>query len=341
MLTSSFFSQTFSKDFILWIESAFAFAFILFIGVFFKKYLAKFAQGVFAKIGLGFSDRIVVLSGSYISFWSLLIALYFSFLIAPINTNNLVIHKIFYVIFAFSIVVLIASILSRFFRKSVHERIGANLLKFGIIFIGLVLILNQAGIKLTPILTALGIGSVAVALALQDTLANFFAGINIIASKQISRNDYIKLDSGQEGTVLEVNWRTTLIREISNTVIVVPNSKVSSSIVTSFHFKMAEVSVSVECGVAYGSDLEHVERIAKLAAKEVIDKSSETVKAYEPTVYFTRFSDYSIDFILYFRVKNIYSKKLIQSEVLKNIYKKFNEEKIEIPFPQRIVTINK
>lgn len=334
-------SSAFSNNLTLWVESALVFALVFSSGVLFKKYVTKIVQRICAKIGLILDDKIVVIPGSYISFWSFLIALYFSFLIAPVNTKNVLVNKVFYVVFAFSIVFLIASILSRFFRKSVHERIGFNIIKFSVIFIGLILILNQVGVKLTPILTTLGIGSAAVALALQDTLANFFAGINILASKQIAKNDYIKLDSGQEGTVLEVNWRTTLIREISNTVVIIPNSKVSTAIVTNFHFKKAEVASIVNCSVAYGSDLEQVEKIARLATLEIINKYEDTVKAYSPVIYFTGFANSSINFILHFRVKSVYSRALIQSEVLKNIYKKFNEEKIEIPFPQRVITINK
>jgi small-conductance mechanosensitive channel len=210
-----------------------------------------------------------------------------------------------------------------------------------VIFVGLILILNQAGIKLTPILTALGIGSLAVALALQDTLANFFAGINILLSEQIAKGDYIKLDSGQEGTIIEVNWRITLMKTISNAIISLPNSKLSSAIVTSFQFRKAEVSASVNYGVAYGSDLERVEKIAVLAAQEIIYKCEDSVKTYTPIVYFIGFEDSSINFTLIFRVKNVYARSFIQSEVFKNLYKKLKEEKIEIPFPQRIVSLNK
>ncbi|MDR0398425.1 MAG: mechanosensitive ion channel family protein [Endomicrobium sp.] len=333
-------SRILEKSF-LWIESVSLFALIFIIGFLFKRYVARFVQNILAKIGLVLHDKIVVITSSYISFWFFLIALYVGILKAPINTKSAVIDKIFYGVFAFSIVVLIASILSKLFRRAIQEKIGSNILKFSITFIGLVLILNQAGVKLTPILTALGIGSLAVALALQDTLANFFAGINILASKQIARDDYIRLDSGQEGTVIEVNWRTTLIKEIYNTTIVVPNSKISSSIVKSYHFKKSEVTSSITCGVSYRSDLDQVEEIAKLAAKEIIDKYDSASKDYQPIVQFTDFGDSSINFILYFRVKTVYARAFIKSEVLKNLYKRFGEAKIEIPFPQRVVTINK
>ncbi|MDR2812074.1 MAG: mechanosensitive ion channel family protein [Endomicrobium sp.] len=307
----------------------------------FKRYVARFVQNIFARIGLVFHDKIVVITNIYLPFWFFLIALYVGILKAPINTKSAVIGKIFYGVFAFSIIVLVASILSKLFHRRIQEKIISNILKFSIIIIGLVLILNQFGVELKPILAALGISSMAIGFALQDTLVNFFAGINILSSKQIARDDYIRLDSGQEGTVVEVNWRTTLIKEIDNTVIVVPNIKISSSIVKSYHFKKFEVTSSITCGVSYRSDLDQVEEIAKLAAKEIINKYDSASKDFQPIVQFTDFGDYSINFILFFRVKTVYTRAFIKSEVLKNLYKRFGEAKIEIPFPQRIVTINK
>ncbi|MDR2399036.1 MAG: mechanosensitive ion channel family protein [Endomicrobium sp.] len=317
------------------------FAFIFIIGFLFKRYVARLIQNLLAKVGLVLNDKIVVMTRTYVSLWFFLIALYVSILKSPLNTKSIIIGRVFYVVFAFSIVTLIASIVFKFLQRTIQERIASNILKFFITLIGLVLILNQVGVKLTPILTALGIGSVAVALALQDTLANLFAGINILASKQIAKDDYIKLDSGQEGRVVEVNWRTTLIKEIYNTTIVIPNSKISSAIVSSYHFKKSEVTGSIVCSIAYGSNLDRVEEVAKYAAKEIMNKYDSASKIYEPVVQFTDFAESSINFILYFRVKTVYAKAFIKSEVLKNLYRKFNDEGIEIPFPQRVVTMNK
>jgi small-conductance mechanosensitive channel len=326
---------------LLWIETISVFLLIFTVGFLFKRYVAKFVQTILAKTGLFLSDKVVVMISSYISFWSFLIAFYIGISRAPVDIKSVIVDKAFYGIFAFSIVVLVASVASRLFHTAIQEKIGSNILKFFIMFIGLVLILNQVGIKLTPILTALGIGSLAVGLALQDTLANFFAGINILSNKQIARDDYIKLNSGEEGTVVEINWRTTLIKEISNTIIIVPNSKISSAIVTSYHFDKSEVTSSVTCGVAYGSNLDKVENIVILAAKEIIEKYDCASKTYQPVIRFTDFGDFSINFILYFRVKTIYDRAFIKSEMLKNVYKRLDETGIQIPFPQRVVTINK
>lgn len=330
------------SDFALWIKSITVFAIIFLAGFWFRKHLAEFIRKILAKIGLDLSKDSPSMLKSYMFFWFFLIGLYIASVLSPLNHKDPVFLKIFYAVFSFSIVLLTADIISKAFRKAVAEKIGVNIIKFTIIFVGLVFILNnQFGVKLAPILTALGVGSLAVALALQDTLANFFAGINILASKQIRRGDYISLDSGQQGTIMEVNWRTTRIREISNLVVTIPNSKISSAIITNHHFNGAEVTVSVNCGVSYSSNLEEVEKIAVEAAEDIIAKYDGGVTTFKPLVRFSGFGEQTINFSLIFRVKDIYSRGLIVHEVIKALKKRFEEEKIEIPLPQRVVYLKK
>ena len=105
-------------------------------------------------------------------------------------------------------------------------------------------------------LTALGVGGLAVALALQDTLGNLFAGLQIVASKQVRPGDYLLLESGQEGSVTDIAWRYTTLRTQSNNLVVVPNAKLGQSIITNFQLPDQPLSVIIEFGVAYSSDLE-------------------------------------------------------------------------------------
>jgi len=327
---------------IKWVESAAVFVLIFTVGFLFRKYVVKFLQKILSKSGLVLSDDAVSSSGHYVLFWFFLIALYFAFLISPMDHSNETIIKAFYVLFAFSVVVLIASIVSKIFKRAVAEAIGVNIIRFVVILVGAILILNQIGVKLTPILTALGVGSLAVALALQDTLSNFFAGVNILASGQIMRGDYIQLDSGQEGRVIEVNWRTTRIMEMSNNVVTIPNTKISSAVVK--HLKSAnasEITSVVKCRVSYGSDLEKAESVAISAVEEVFDKSEGAVKAFKPIVRFGEFADSSINFSVIFKVRDVYAQGAIVHEVIKNINKRFDEAGIIMPFPQRVVTLNK
>ncbi|HEX7402300.1 MAG TPA: mechanosensitive ion channel domain-containing protein, partial [candidate division Zixibacteria bacterium] len=131
----------------------------------------------------------------------------------------------------------------------------ANLTKLLVLLIAILIILQTLGISITPILTALGVGGLAVALALQDTLSNLFAGIHILLSRKIRPGDYVKLESGEEGYVTDITWRNTTIRALPNNMIILPNSKLASAIVTNFYQPEREMAVLVQVGVGYPSDL--------------------------------------------------------------------------------------
>jgi len=100
--------------------------------------------------------------------------------------------------------------------------------------VGVLVILDEMGVPVAPILTALGVGGLAFALALQDSLANLFAGLNILMSKNIRRGDYIKLASGEEGAVADITWRSTTLRTLSNNLIIIPNKKLAESILSNY-----------------------------------------------------------------------------------------------------------
>ncbi len=144
-----------------------------------------------------------------------------------------------------------------------------NLVRLVIFGLGALVILQSQGISITPVLTALGVGGLAVALALQDPLSNLFAGLQILSAKKVRIGNSIRLDSGDEGTVTDIAWRyTTVVTGLNNTVLV-PNAKLASAIVTNYSMPDHEVVVNVAVGVDYGSDLEHVERVSLEVAREV------------------------------------------------------------------------
>ena len=132
----------------------------------------------------------------------------------------------------------------------------ANVTKILVFILGILIILQTLGISIAPILTALGVGGLAVALALQETLSNLFAGIQMIASKQIKPGNYVKLDSGQEGYVTDITWRFTTVRALPDNMIIIPNAKLAAAIVTNYDYPEKEISVVIQVGVTYGSDLE-------------------------------------------------------------------------------------
>ncbi len=215
----------------------------------------------------------------------------------------------------------------------------SNITKIVVFVIGLLVVLDALGISITPMLTALGVGGLAVALALQDTLSNLFAGIHIIASRKLRPGDYIRIESGDEGHVTDITWRNTTIRAFANNMIVVPNAKLASSVVTNFHMPEIRMAVPVTVGVSYSSDLEKVERVTVEVAKAVMNEVEGGVPGYEPFLRFHTFGDSSINFTVYLQAQEYNDLYLVKHEFVKRLHKRYNEEGIEIPFPIRTIVM--
>jgi small-conductance mechanosensitive channel len=215
----------------------------------------------------------------------------------------------------------------------------ANLTKLLVFLIGALVILQTLNISVTPILTALGVGGLAVALALQDTLSNLFSGLQIIASNQVRPGDYVKLDSGEEGYVIDITWRNTAIRALPNNMVIVPNSKLASTLVTNYHQPEKEMSVLVQVGVSYQSDLKKVERITIEVAREVMRDVEGGVREFEPFTRYHTFGDSGINFSVIMRGREFTDQFLIKHEFIKRLHERYQQEGIEIPFPIRTIHI--
>jgi small-conductance mechanosensitive channel len=212
-----------------------------------------------------------------------------------------------------------------------------NIVRVTIGLVGVLVALQSLGISVTPIITALGVGGLAVALALQDTLANFFAGIHILASRKIRPGDFVQLESGERGVVEDIAWRHTTIRQLPNLLTVVPNAKLASAVVTNCSLPDPETAVLVTVGVSYGSDLAHVERVTIEVAREVMRDVEGGVPAFEPFIRYNEFGDSSVNFTAILRGKEFTSQFLVKHEFIKRLHARYSMEGIEIPFPQRVV----
>jgi small-conductance mechanosensitive channel len=206
-----------------------------------------------------------------------------------------------------------------------------------IAILGLLVILNGLGLSITPMLTALGVGGLAVALALQEPLANFFAGLFITLAGQIRVGDYVKLDSGQEGYVVDFSWRSTRLRMLANNLIVVPNAKLAQAIVINHHLPSQDLAVLVDVGVDYASDLRHVERVAVDVGRSVMRDVTGGVPEFEPFIRYHTFGDSSINFTVILRAQEFVDQYLIKHEFVKRLHARFNDEGIVIPFPIRTI----
>ena len=213
-----------------------------------------------------------------------------------------------------------------------------NLARIGVVSLGALILLNLLGVSITPILTALGVGGLAVALALQDTLANLFAGFYVSLSGNIRPGDYVKLDTGEEGYVSDISWRSTTIRALANNLIIVPNAKLAQAIVTNYYLPEKRMSVLIPIAVSYDCDPEEVERLLIEEATRGADDIPGLLADPAPFVRFIPgFGDSSLNFTLICQVREFVDQYFAQHELRKRIFKRFRTAGIEIPFPIRTV----
>jgi small-conductance mechanosensitive channel len=207
-----------------------------------------------------------------------------------------------------------------------------------VLIVGLLVLLDALGVQITPLLTALGVGGLAVALALQDTLSNLFAGVHLLADKPIRVGDYVRIADNIEGYVVDVGWRSTRVRMLQNNVVIVPNKRVAESIITNYDMPERRMALLVRVGVGYDSDPDHVERVlvdeARRAAGEVAGLLAEP-KATAQLI--PGFGDYSLNFTLVCHVTSFVDQFAVQHELRKRILRRFRAEGIEIPYPVQVV----
>jgi len=215
-----------------------------------------------------------------------------------------------------------------------------NIARIIIFMVGILIILNTLGISIAPILATLGVGGLAVALAMQDTLGNIFAGFYVVMSRQIRVGDYVKLDSGEEGYVVDITWRATKIRALANNLILIPNEKLTKAIATNYYLPEKEMSVLMQVGVHYDSDLKHVEKVTIEVAKQTLKEVKGGVPEFEPFIRYHTFSDFSINFTVILRAKEFVDQYLIKHEFIKNLHERYAKEGINIPYPIRAINFS-
>ncbi|MFJ5533959.1 mechanosensitive ion channel family protein [Streptomyces sp. NPDC093261] len=217
--------------------------------------------------------------------------------------------------------------------------IFVNITRVVVLAMGFLVMLQTLGISIAPLLTALGVGGLAVALALQDTLANLFAGIHILASKTVQPGDYIRLSSGEEGYVVDINWRQTTVRQLSNNLVVIPNGQLAKTNMINYTRPEQRLTVLVQVGVGYDSDLEHVEKVTAEVVAEVMTEITGAVPDHEPAVRFHTFGDSRIGFTVILGVGEFSDQYRIKHEFIKRLHKRYRAEGIRIPAPTRTVAL--
>ena len=212
--------------------------------------------------------------------------------------------------------------------------------RIAVLAVGFLVILSALGIQVTPILTALGVGGLAVALALQDTLSNLFAGLHLLADKPIRVGDYVKLSDGVEGFVTDVGWRSTRLQTLLSSVVVVPNQTVARSTITNYALPDERVGLPMKVLVPYGADPEHVRRLLFEEANAAVATVPGLVSDPAPAVWLMPgFSEYALEFTVIVWMSTFVDQYEGQTQVRTRILRRLRTEGIEIPVPVRAVRL--
>ena len=226
--------------------------------------------------------------------------------------------------------------------KREHHAVDTRLLLMlrrvltGLIYaLGLLLVINTLGIPISPLIAGLGLGGVAVALAIQPTLSNLFAGTYVMTEGVVSPGDYIEMEGGIAGYVLEVGWRSTRLRTWSNNLVVVPNARFAETIITNFYEPEAPVNVYLTCGVSYDSNLAGVESVSMEVMETVLETSPHGVKEYGAYFGFENFGESNVDFWLFVQARDRLASFELRSALIHELHRRFDEEGIVINYPVR------
>ncbi len=195
--------------------------------------------------------------------------------------------------------------------------------------------LNGLGVSISPLLAGLGIGGLAIALAVQPTLGNFFSGTYLITQRELNPGAYIEIDKGPSGYVADVGWRSTKMRTMFNTLVVIPNSKMASSVVTNYYSPSPAMYVMLTWGVSYENDLAHVEQIVIDEIQQLVDESPHAVKDYAPWFGWDKFGETNVEFWIYYQAVNHIGTFHLISDGIERLHSRFQKEKIKRNYPMR------
>jgi len=274
----------------------------------------------------------------------LFVGLYTSFVsLTVLDKFYLWVDGAFFIITVFISALLISRILSVLMHSWLKVRRGfertpglLNKTINVIIFVcAIAVILRYFNFDITPLIAGVGLGALAIGLALQSTLSNFFAGVHLISDKPINVGDYVELDKDTSGIIEDIGWRSTRIRTLTDNLLIIPNGKLAESNIINYSMPVKDFSIWIPCGVAYESDLKKVEKVTLEVIKKVQETVDGAVKDFEPIFRFREFGDSNINFIAVLRIEESIKKFYVRSEFIKELKERFDKEGIEISWPIR------
>ena len=211
-----------------------------------------------------------------------------------------------------------------------------GIVRIAIAVLAAIMALETLGVPVAPLLTTLGIGSLAVALALQETLANFFAGLHLLADRPVRPGDYIKIHDGEEGFVETIGWRSSRLRTTKNNIVIVPNQKLSQAILTNFHLPVSNVAMTVAITVAVDSDREAVEKLFNDELGRAAAELAELRETTKPVVRLTDITDAGQVWHCILDVKDVEAQRLAGHEVRKRLLARLRRERIALAVKEKV-----
>jgi len=329
-----------------WMAPAAAFAIAVVLGYVAKYVIVRKVTQLSARTETDLDDLVIGAIRRHIPLWFVIGGVIVAARLAPVTPEHEAFARhlgaaVFVLSLSFVAANLLTGLVERTTRKAgatfVSASLTRNVLRGTILIVGGMMVLAQLGVQIQPLLTALGVGSLAVALALQPTLSNLFAGLHITLAKPLRIGDFIELENGVQGFVVDIGWRATKLREPFNNIVIVPNARLVEMVAKNYSLPESEQTVLVPMGVSYGADLALVERVTLEVASEVVARVPEAASSFTPVVRFNAFGDSSVNFVLVFRAKVFTDRGTVVHELIKALKARFDAEGIEIPFPQRVV----
>lgn len=222
-----------------------------------------------------------------------------------------------------------------------------NLIRLAVYVFGGIMLLQTLGISVVPLITALGVGGLAISLALQDTLANLFAGIQMILARQIRVGNTVQLENGLSGRVEDIGWRTTMLKQLSGNLVILPNSKMASSIIVNYNNPHPDLTIALQVAIPLEADLEQVEQVALKTAQAVGEKLlseksglSKKQSELKPLVRFVSYGDSWINMSVQLPFLVAMDGGLVKHELFKALHASLLKEKVTLPFPQQVLHLD-
>ncbi|MBL8693459.1 MAG: mechanosensitive ion channel family protein [Planctomycetes bacterium] len=303
-------------------------------------------EALFRKTETQLDDLVLAAIRRHLPIWFLLSGIAVGARFAPINESHHVLaEKVaiagFFLSLTFAAASLVTGLLTHYGKSAgtalATTSLAQNIVRGVVLVTGALLILQNLGVEITPLITALGFGSFAIALGLQPTLADLFAGVRVTLGGMIRVGDVVQLESGARGVVSDIGWGTTRIKDINENLVAIPNGRLVGMIVINTNYPAPEVAFAIEVGVSYRSDLERVERITIEVGEALMKELPQGVATHKPVVRFHTFADSSVNYRVMLRAKGADVQGIVVHEFIKRLKSRFDREGIEIPFPQRVV----